>query len=147
MRGNNIPVRVDDDDYVDLSQHKWYLHPKGYAQAFIDGACVLMHRFIMQPPSDMQIDHIDRDKTNNKRSNLRIVRKGINAQNIPPKANNTSGYVGVARNGIYWQASIYFNRKRQFVGNFKDKESAAIAYNDRALELYGENAYLNAVSR
>lgn len=145
LGGSNIPVKVDDDDYIDLSSHKWYIHTKGYAQAFIDGKMTLMHRFIMQPAKHLQVDHKDGDKTNNQRSNLRIVTKAVNAQNIPPKANNTSGYVGVAKNGIYWQSSIYKDGKRQFIGNFRDKESAALAYNERALLIYGPDAYLNAI--
>lgn len=145
MGGSNLPVKVDDDDYVDLRQYKWYLHPRGYAQAYIQGKMVLMHRFIMQPGS-LQIDHMDGDKTNNQRSNLRIVRHGTNIQNVPPKANNTSGFVGISKNGIYWQANIYKDGKRLFLGNFKDKLKAASAYNTAALELYGNNAYLNPTS-
>ena len=145
LRGSNVVVKVDDDDYDRVAEHKWYIHTKGYAQAFIDGRMTLMHRFIMSPPKSLQIDHIDRDKTNNQRFNLRVVTKAVNAQNIPPKANNTSGYVGVSRNGVYWQSSIYKDGKRQFIGNFKDKESAAVAYNERALLLYGDKAFLNQV--
>lgn len=138
-------VFIDDDDYDYLSKFTWYIHSRGYAQALIDGQMVLMHRLIMRPPNNMHIDHIDHDKTNNQKYNLRVVTKGANAQNIPPKANNTSGYVGVASNGKYWQSSIYKDGKRQFIGNFKNKDSAAVAYNKRALLLYGKNAYLNPI--
>ena len=139
-------VTVDDADYDLVSKYRWYIHKRGYAMTCIDGAAVLMHRLIMQPAKNMQVDHIDRNKTNNSRNNLRIVSKGYNAQNIAPKANNTSGYVGVSKNGKYWQSSIYKDKKRQFIGNFKHKDSAAIAYNKRALLLYGKNAYLNPIS-
>lgn len=145
LRGSNKPVLLDDSDYVKIEHYKWYAHPRGYAQAFIDGKQILMHRFIMQPDCDMQIDHIDRNKLNNQRSNLRIVQRGVNIQNIPPKANNTSGLVGVSRNGKYWQASIYKDRKRIFIGNYKDKISAGIAYNDMALKLYGEHSHINHI--
>lgn len=144
-RTGSRSVMVDDEDYDELSKHTWYISARGYAQALIDGKMTLMHRLIMQPPDDMHIDHRDRDKTNNQRTNLRIVTKGVNAQNTAPKSNNTSGYVGVSKNGIYWQSSIYQEGKRQFIGNFKDKESAALAYNERALLLYGDNAYLNVI--
>lgn len=144
-RSSDRRVFVDDADYDEISKYRWYIHPRGYALAQIDGKTVLMHRLIMQPPEDMQIDHIDRDKTNNQRINLRIVTKSVNAQNIAPKSNNTSGFVGVARNGKYWQAAVYQNGKRHFAGNFKDAISAAIAYNNKAKELYGLNTYQNPI--
>jgi len=145
LGGSNKPVQVDDDDYIDLKQYRWYLHPRGYAQASINGRMVLMHRLIMQP-GKLQVDHINGDKCNNQRTNLRIVKHSQNIQNVPPKANNTSGYVGVSKNGIYWQANIYKDGLRKFIGNFRDKNKAASAYNTVALELYGENAYLNPIS-
>ena len=145
MGGSLKPVQLDDDDYIDLQQHKWYSHPRGYAQAYIDGKMVLMHRLIMQP-GKLQVDHIDGDKCNNQRTNLRVVKHSQNIQNVPPKANNTSGFVGVSKNGIYWQANIYKDGKRKFLGNFKDKNKAASAYNVAALELFGKNAYLNPIS-
>lgn len=145
-RGSNHKIFVDDDDYDYLVKFRWYVYGRGYAVASINGKNVAMHRMIMGPAKKLSIDHIDRNKTNNQKENLRIVSRSINAQNISPKSNNTSGFVGVSRNGLYWQASIYKNNKRQFLGNFKDKESAAIAYNERALILYGENAYLNPTS-
>lgn len=145
LSGSHKPVQVDDDDYIDLQQHNWYAHPKGYAQAWINGKITLMHRYIMQP-GKLQVDHKDGDKCNNQRSNLRAVKHSQNTQNVPPKANNTSGYVGVSKNGIYWQANIYKDGLRKFVGNFKDKNKAASAYNSAALELYGEHAYLNPIS-
>lgn len=143
--GSNIKTLVDDDVYDDLVIYKWYIHPKGYAQAWIDGKITLMHRMIMQP-GKKQVDHMDGNKLNNRRSNLRLVSQSQNIQNTPPRCNNTSGYVGVSRNGPYWQANIYKDGKRFFIGNFKDKNSAAVAYNKRALSLYGKNAYLNTIS-
>lgn len=145
MGGSGVSVMVDDDDYIDLKDYKWYLHPRGYAQAYIKGRMVLMHRFIMQPGA-LQVDHMDGNKCNNQRSNLRLVKHGQNIQNVPPKVNNTSGFVGVSKNGIYWQANIYKDGVRKFLGNFRDKNKAASAYNDAALELYGKNAYLNSIS-
>lgn len=145
MGGSGISVMVDDDDYIDLKDYRWYLHPRGYAQAHIKGKMVLMHRLIMQPGA-LQVDHIDGNKCNNQRSNLRLVKHGENIQNVPPKINNTSGFVGVSKNGIYWQANIYKDGVRKFIGNFRDKNKAASAYNDVALELYGKNAYLNPIS-
>ena len=135
-------ILVDDDDYERLSRHKWYLHPKGYAQAWIGGHMVLMHRIVMTP-GDRQVDHKDGNKLNNTKSNLRLVTQGVNTQNVPPKKNNTSGYVGVNRNGNYWQASVYKNGARVFCRTFGDKESAARAYNEAARQHYGINAYQN----
>ena len=80
---------VDDDNFVWLSRFNWCLSGdlrfcEGYAaSAGVKSLCSsqLMHRVIMNPPKNMEVDHIDGNTLNNCRSNLRIVTHRVNGQN------------------------------------------------------------------
>jgi hypothetical protein len=80
-------VLVDDDDFAWLSRWKWKLHKEGYAcrtgwdkvrQAW---TCVLMHRVIVQPADGLEVDHINRQRLDNRRGNLREVTHQENCAN------------------------------------------------------------------
>jgi bacillopeptidase F (M6 metalloprotease family) len=91
------------------------------------------------------IDHIDCDKLNNRRSNLRLVTQANNNCNIKRRSNNKSGYKGVH---FYtrlnnWRAEITKNGKRFCLGYFKSAELAYEAYCKAAVELHGEFARLS----
>lgn len=67
-----------------------------------------MHRFLLKTPKGLETDHINRDKLDNRRSNLRIVSRTQNSINRDMPPNNTSGYKGVTwyKRDRYWQAQI-----------------------------------------
>jgi len=74
---------VDDADFDWLSRSKWHCSNDGYAVSGV----VVMHRLIMDAPDGMEVDHIDRNKLNNRRSNLRVCTHAENMRNIvKPKA-------------------------------------------------------------
>ena len=104
-----------------------------------------MHRFIMKPKSNEYVDHINGDKLDNRKENLRICTKKENQRNQKVRKDNTSGYKGVAlMAGKYWRAYITSGGSRQkHLGNFKTKEEAARAYDEKAKEYFGEFARLN----
>ena len=136
---------VDDADYELVSQYKWSIGSAGYAcrsymikrQVFN----VLMHRLIMGNP-EQPVDHINRDKLDNRRENLRIATHGINRQNVAEVANLT-GFRGVSFHKGKYRVLIAHNKKRHYLGRFDDPVKAAEAYDRKALELYGTHAYLN----
>lgn len=104
----------------------------------------LMHRVLMGAEKGELVDHEDHDGLNNRLGNLRRATKAQNAMNSRPlRANNTSGYKGVARYRKKWQAGINLNGKRIHIGNFDTPEEAARAYDRAAIELFGEFACLN----
>lgn len=135
---NKGAVLVDDEDYSKLSEYKWYLHGRGYATTFYKNKNVLMHRMLLEPKYGDQVDHIDGNRLNNQRDNLRICTASENVCNTGIKSNNTSGYVGVSKNGNRWQANIYKDGKRYYIGSFATAEEASVAYQDKASELHGE---------
>jgi hypothetical protein len=116
---------VDDEDYEYLSQFKWSYMCRGYAARSPEGAThpkILMHRVINNTPADMQTDHINRDRLDNRRSNLRTVTHTENMRNRSIHRNNKSGASGVTWNK---QANKWRVRYSQtFIGQFSTLEEA-----------------------
>jgi|SRR5690606_5995401 len=140
---------VDDEDFEWLSRYRWAYNKRlGYAQRSIrkDGklASLAMHRAIMQPPPGMQVDHINGDRLDNRRCNLRIVTNQQNSFNRQPQK-ATSQYKGVGWYKPYqkWRAKIKINGKTKHLGYFDDEKEAALAYDRAARELFGEYAKTN----
>jgi hypothetical protein len=142
----NKVALIDEDMFEYLSQWKWYCN-RGYAvrHVYRDGKRILlmMHRVVAQVPEDMETDHINLNKLDNQRHNLRSCNSAQNQANKPISKVNTSGYKGVYwhKPTQRWRACIRFHRKRIYLGLFIDIEDAARAYNEKAKELYGEFAY------
>jgi hypothetical protein len=141
---------VDDDNFEWLNQWKWCFNA-GYVIRYESMHItnprrrIFMHRLIMSPPEEMEVDHIDRDKLNNCRNNLRICTGFQNTANIAKSKRNTSGYKGVSfeKSKNRWKASTRIGKRCITLGLFKTIEEAAHAY-DRASRKYrGEFAYLN----
>lgn len=120
---------VDDDDYIELSKHKWYAAKSSsyvYAKRDINingkKKILRMHRVIMNAPDDMIVDHKNLDSLDNRRENLRLVTKSEN------KRNNSIPYGGAKFNKSSkkhpWQARIKVNGKDIYLGCFSSKEEA-----------------------
>ena len=141
---------VDDDNYEDISKYKWHVNKLGYAvrKPYSGGGkSFYMHREIMKTPDGFCTDHINQDKLDNRKSNLRICLTSENMANRGKQKNNTSGFKGVfwSINADRWRAQITHKRKAIHLGLFDTPEDAAKAYNKAAMEIYGEYAELNKV--
>lgn len=98
-KGKGKCAIVDDKDYEKVARYRWH-YGGGYA---ISDFGVRMHRFIMNPPQDLVIDHINHDRLDNRRSNLKICTQFENSQNrIHAKA--TYGNVYSNKNVTKWYA-------------------------------------------
>lgn len=129
----------------------WFDKGCGYFRLKINGKSYLLHRIIFAhqkgylPP---MVDHDNRDKLDNRIENLRdCPTRGHNTINSPPRSDNTSKYKGVTwhKNVGKWHCSVFKSGKRHYVGIYDKIEDAALAYNNKATELFGEFAYLNDV--
>lgn len=140
---------VDDDVYELLKGYSWHLQNGGYAKRDTSRKngrkVILMHREIMNPPPGMEVDHIDGNKLNNQKVNLRLVVRCHNMQNKGKTTRNKSGYKGVHWNGRKWIASIGVNATTKYIGSYDTKEGAARAWNEAAKLYHGEFAKLNPV--
>lgn len=139
---------VDDEDFQNLAQYKWMFNGN-YAirRVKVDGKLktVFMHRVIANPPSGFEADHINLNKLDNRRSNLRTATRTQNMWNRPPKKNNKLGIKGVSyhkwRNR--YQATVSANGKLKHLGYFDSAEEAKAMYDKEAAALHGEFVRLN----
>ena len=141
---------VDDNAPSEIISKKWCYSVNGYAVRNNGAAVVYMHREILglRKGDGIEVDHINRNKLDNRQCNLRCYTGHTeNQQNVPKctRREFTSRYKGVFWNSIHrkWQASIHKERKKYYLGRFNDESVAALAYDCAATTLYGENAYLN----
>lgn len=119
----------------------------GYYDVRIDGIARQVHRLMYQmyhslaTVSDLlQVDHIDGDRLNNAKENLRECTRSENQRNRGMQENNKSGFKGVSfdKSRNKWQAGIGVNGKRISLGRFDTPELAYSAYCKKASELHGE---------
>ena len=146
-------VIVDDKDYEFLSQWKWCFNGRyamrnkylGWKNRKSILKTIYMHRLILNPPDGFYTDHINGDKLDNRRSNLRICTNQQNQFNQTPTQGGSSKYKGVTwhKRDEMWMSSIRLNNKTKFLGYFDSEEDAAQAYNFAAIEHHGEFANLN----
>jgi hypothetical protein len=138
---------VDDVDAEYLCRFKWYADRGGYARTNIsrpDGSgreTVRMHRMILglEIGEEAIVDHIDLNRLNNQRANLRVCTRKENSRNRGNQANNTSGLKGVSwhKSARKWCAQIKVAGKKKYLGVFATPELAHEAYRKAALELHG----------
>lgn len=137
---------VDDGDRALIDQFTWHVNAWGYARTAAkqsDGSYrgVLMHRMILDAREGECVDHINGNKLDNRRSNLRIA----------PPHHNRRPYKGRKFKGVYmeksgrWRSQTKFGKRTFYFGTFDDQISAAKAYNDGVVKLGVPNACLNEV--
>lgn len=138
---SNCEFSIDKETWVKLSNKKWwYDKSTGYIFTRINRKKVYLHRAILNAGTGDIVDHIDRNKLNNSIRNLRKVSKSLNNHNRDYTENHG---VYFDKYGNRWRACISLKRKTLKLGSFHIKETAIIAYNRKAVEIYGNSARLN----
>lgn len=143
---------VDDDDFDRLVGYNWFLGNNGYAVRNARSengkkTQIYMHRVILGTPEEKKTDHINENKLDNRKVNLRACTVSENHWNKGAHKDSKSGLKGVffhKRTGK-WEAQIMALGKRYHLGYFFEKERAAVEYNNAAIKLHGEFAKLNVV--
>lgn len=150
---------IDDDDAERVLAFKWWVtggksrKGKRYAYGIVvdgDGARhqEMLHRFIMNAPKGLDVDHKDNNGLNCQKFNMRLATRAQNNQNKTRSARATLGFKGVARTyGHFrtkpYRAQIKHNYKLHLLGHYETPEEAARAYDKRAREVFGEFACVN----
>lgn len=140
---------VDEQDYQSVSANKWAFTSWGYAarngprQAGTSKQeKIYMHRLLICAPKGMEVDHINGDKIDNRRNNLRICNRDQNAKNSGLSKKNKSGHIGVVfeKQGGYerWAAFISIDNKLCRIGSFLNKQEAIEARIKAEKKHYGE---------
>ena len=121
---------IDIGDVAFCKKHNWRISNKGYVTTTINKKSKHLHRLIMSPMPQEEIDHINRDKLDNREENLRICDRLTNMQNRGVNKNSSTGY-----NGIYFNkkgkfiAHCQINKIRKYLGAYDTLEKALEALN------------------
>lgn len=120
-----------------------YIRIKIDEKSYFAQRLVFLYQFGEMPK--YQIDHWNRDRTDNKLANLREATILENRKNRKTPITNSSGYKGVHCNkeSRHWKSSITANGVRTYLGSYDDKYQAALAYDWAAIELHGKFAKTN----
>lgn len=139
---------IDNDDFDKIKQFEWKINKGGHAVAYCRSLKkrVFMHRIINRTPYGMDTDHINQNPLDNRKCNLRTATRSENVQNKNKFIKGHSVYKGVTKDKKSWIARIGYNNKKLYIGRYKTEKDAAIAYNQKALALFGCNAYINNIA-
>ena len=146
--GKGKTALVDDEDFEMVNRYRWYVATDGSARlnVKIEGkqATLPMHRFILKPPREKEVDHKNGNRLDNRRCNIRVCTSSQNiAWNIPKKKSK-SGYRGVYQSKVKnWEAMITVKQRAIYLGTFKNKIDAALAYDDAARKYFKDFARPN----
>lgn len=151
---NGGKTSVSTEDYAELSKRTWWKDSRGYVMTqYRNGTkkvSVSIHRLITKAPNGMEVDHIDGDKLNNSRANLRIATPSQNQRNKRKTiSKTTSKYKGVSwrsSDNSWVAACVYTKNSREYkkcVTGIKDEVIAGMIYDLMAMDVYGEFAKPN----
>ncbi len=129
-----VKTFIDDSDLVILRQHQWFLDSKGYAASRIDGNIIRLHRFLMNP-QNLYVDHINGNKLDNRRKNLRLATHAQNQWNTP-------SHRGYHWSNKYqkWVVQIRVNGTRLNIGQYQTEDEAKAARKNAESQHRGEFA-------
>lgn len=148
---NGDSFKFDTIDLELAKQYTWYINSDGYPLSYNKGNRIRFHKLLLHPKRNKYIDHIDRNPRNNCRDNLRICSQQENCFNQSIRSDNRTGHKGVGydKRSNKYVTRIGFNGKRYTVGRYPPTENglkqASKAYNQKAIELFGEYAFLNEI--
>lgn len=147
--GNGKTTMVSPEDYPYLSKFTWRISQFGYARHSrrMPGKTVgiFMALAILWRPKGFHVDHINGNKLDNRRENLRICTQQQNSRNKKVQRNSKTGIKGVKymHREKKYQARIMVNYKSISLGYFKTAKEAGRAYDVAALRYFGDFARLN----
>lgn len=146
-------ILIDIEDIPIFEKYNWYVNSADkiryyvVAKVYNNGKVknIKLHRIIMNAPTNLYIDHINGNGLDNRRCNLRLCTNQQNQGNSRKRKKTSSIFKGVSwqKDKKKWRATITFNAKQLFLGLYNNEILAANAYDTKALELFGEFAYLN----
>ena len=142
------PFYVDLEDFWRVRDICWHINDDGYVAGKYKKKIVLLHRFVMNCPDNILVDHIHGKKSriDNRKENLRIATRSQNNTNVGLRKNNTSGTSGICFKKEFnkWCARISYNKKRIHLGYFENYNDAVKARKEAEEKYFGEWSYDNS---
>lgn len=148
-KGKGKYVLIDDDIFSTASKYRWYLSRDGYAVSNstnhdVTRKTIWIQTLVLKIKKGMRRDHINGNKLDNRRKNLRYCTPAQNIVNSKIQKSNNSGYKGVCwykpKNEKigYWYVQLSLNNKRIYLGRYKNKLEAIKIFRKEAKKHYGE---------
>lgn len=134
-KGQAFDVLLDEDFVVDRGIHivKGKHDKVGYAKVVVNKKDTMLHRIIMNvTDKNIQVDHINGNTLDNRKSNLRLVNASQNCRNRKREG------IYYSKKEKHWRATILVDGKNTYIGRSKDKEEAKKMYRLKHEELFGE---------
>ncbi|WP_064199119.1 HNH endonuclease [Brevibacillus brevis] len=146
---NDLVGEVDIEDYEKVKPHTWQISRNGYVYTKLEGKIKYLHRYLLKVNGDEIVDHINMNKLDNKKSNLRLCSIMQNSFNTgKPKSSLrefTSIYKGLKKVSNGWNVRIGINGTVYHLGVYENDIAAANAYNYYASLFHPDFARLNDV--
>lgn len=140
------PFFISPEDYDKVKEYCW-VESHGYIVARDrDGTIIRLHRFILDAPDGMFVDHINHDCFDDRRCNLRIVDPLKSTWNQGTREDNRCGVRGVYQSKGRWIARINVNKKHIVLGRFDTMEEAAAARRAAEIKYFGEYNYDESIA-
>ena len=138
-------IIIDEGMFFDIIKYKWYINNEGYIQGYIEGKNVILSRYIMNYTGELLVDHINNNKLDNRKKNLRLVDSRKNAQNRTSRKGSSSQYVGVSwhKRIKKWGVSMKTKNKTLHLGYFTNEIEAAKARDKATFDHFGIFGNLN----
>lgn len=138
----NEKFYFDLEDYNKIKDYCWHITQQGYLCYKRDKA-ILMHRLIMDAQPKEEVDHINHNTVDNRKSNLRICSSSQNKMNQGASSVSTSGVRGVYwyNNAQKWSAEIVINKQKIFLGLFDNIEDAIKVRKEAEIKYFKEFRY------
>ena len=154
IKHGEFDSQVDLEEYEKIIKHHWGIFISKYGAFYVytydrsgeKVKTVLLHRYIMNDPKGMIVDHIDGNPLNNLKSNLRVCTVEENSQNRAKNKNNTSGHKGVCwdKSCDKWITYIYIENRCKNLGYYDDYDKAVVAREAAEEKYFGEFNRKNA---
>lgn len=149
---NGKAIVVDAEDFHFLSKFRWHQigdYPSTWGKKLepsYNRACVPIHEFLLRSNDpDIEVDHVNQNPFDNRKSNLRLASRMENAANRRKSKNQLGDYKGITldKRSNRWKARIKVNGREKSLGLFDNPKDAAMLYDFAAKRFFGEFAFLN----
>lgn len=131
---------IDANMYHKIKEYCWRMHSCGYAVSTEGGSNLYLHRLLCNPPDGMDVDHINRNKLDNRMSNLRVCTHRHNSMNKNISPLNKSGVNGVHfdKKSQKWRAEITDEHGRVYLGVYSNFDEAVQVRKNAEIKYFGE---------
>jgi hypothetical protein len=129
--------RLLEQDFV------WYGSSNKYVTGKLKGKQIMLHRFLLDAPNEMLVDHVNHDTYDNTDENIRLVTKAQNSMNTATSKRNTSGIKGVSwhKPSKKWRATLVMAGKQVFSEMYKTLDEAIEARKFAETKYFGEYTF------